>query len=92
MLTNIFQELFSRITSYNVCYTKLLRNIAVPPEFKSPELQKSKVFPVFETIATTVEPMIPQSVLDGITGKKEHVITSYSIHYTKLYDGRIFCY
>ncbi len=49
----------------------LLMNIAVPPEFKSPELQKSKVFPVFETIATTVEPMIPQSILDGITGKKE---------------------
>ena len=48
----------TRITSYNVCYTKLLRGVAPDQHFLARGL----------------------SLLD--------VITSYSIHYTKLYDRR----
>ena len=50
-------EVAIRITSYNVCYTKLLR--------------------------------IEERAVDRATrsdGQVPHVITSYSIHYTKLYD------
>ena len=54
-------EPICRITSYNVCYTKLLRN-------KRGELDD-----------------IPE--LCTFAKKLERVITSYSIHYTKLYDG-----
>ncbi len=49
----------------------LLMNVVVPPEFKNDDLKKSRVFPIFENIATQVEPMIPQSIMNGITGKKE---------------------
>ena len=55
---------FHRITSYNVCYTKLLRGrhrgqvMATPPSL-SPDIS-------------------PQ--------RNRSVITSYSIHYTKLYE------
>ena len=49
-------QIVSRITSYNVCYTKLLRDV----------------------IEAAVKRVL--STLNG------GVITSYSIHYTKLYD------
>ena len=54
-----------RITSYNVCYTKLLRL----------ELADDLGFPLL---------VRPSYVLGG--QKMKIVITSYSIHYTKLYD------
>ena len=49
--------LTTRITSYNVCYTKLLRVGLVAGGYK-----------------------------DALLGFDRSVITSYSIHYTKLYD------
>ena len=52
----------NRITSYNVCYTKLLRS------FKS--------FLIVPTAFSKFE-----------VNKKRLVITSYSIHYTKLYEA-----
>ena len=48
-----------RITSYNVCYTKLLR---IKAQKQDPDAYKNYV----------------------------HVITSYSIHYTKLYETENF--
>ena len=64
----------SRITSYNVCYTKLLRCQAAPlaktPAIDSPQLPH---FPFVRFCDMMENPIL--------------VITSYSIHYTKLYDG-----
>ena len=57
-----------RITSYNVCYTKLLR-----PD--SPGFRGAVAAPISE----------PHKGLPKSSGD-ETVITSYSIHYTKLYD------
>ena len=56
-----------RITSYNVCYTKLLRTFLVCTFINNKSL----------------------SVTNGLCSKLTAVITSYSIHYTKLYDIRI---
>ena len=53
-----------RITSYNVCYTKLLR------------VQH------FDPLQLVQDP-------PGLRGHPGNVITSYSIHYTKLYDTKI---
>ncbi|WP_428999872.1 radical SAM protein [Streptomyces cyaneogriseus] len=55
-LDTLRPDVFNRITSYNVCYTKLLR-FALPAVLG-----------------------VQRHLLD------EAVITSYSIHYTKLYD------
>ena len=52
---------FSRITSYNVCYTKLLRVHLV-------QIEEDPVFDLLDLLLC-----LP-------------VITSYSIHYTKLYE------
>ena len=54
----------SRITSYNVCYTKLLRSVT-------------------GGIKTAVNLGATNSVTVGVNTS---VITSYSIHYTKLYE------
>ena len=56
---------YIRITSYNVCYTKLLRS--------------EIVFDLYCGVGT-----IGMYVAKG--AKKVYVITSYSIHYTKLYE------
>ena len=62
----------TRITSYNVCYTKLLRATAIAKaDLIVTELA---VFSIGEN----------GLILEEI----DSVITSYSIHYTKLYDGR----
>ena len=55
-------QIISRITSYNVCYTKLLRLFIH---------------------TTQCHCVIKLSLI-----KKRTVITSYSIHYTKLYDAK----
>ena len=61
----------TRITSYNVCYTKLLRNqYTARWEMTGPAPTGSS----------------DQELLDEIKTGKVGVITSYSIHYTKLYD------
>ena len=57
-----------RITSYNVCYTKLLR-IAQECGFQSPSRFSLRFRQRF-----------------GMSPKALRVITSYSIHYTKLYE------
>ena len=55
-----------RITSYNVCYTKLLRVVTNKPE-------------------NLTNPLLDRL---GLAGRSAcTVITSYSIHYTKLYDS-----
>ena len=59
-----------RITSYNVCYTKLLRKMRL--------------------VADMVRGMEVNRALDVLKfSSKEAVITSYSIHYTKLYDYQV---
>ena len=60
-----------RITSYNVCYTKLLREMA------------SMLSAIFMVMAVMVCLM---SIFIIFTSFKVIVITSYSIHYTKLYE------
>ena len=62
-------SLISRITSYNVCYTKLLR---LPP-FQWPRQGRYRE-------ARKSRP------LQQNARQPPHVITSYSIHYTKLYE------
>ena len=54
----------SRITSYNVCYTKLLRLVA------------------------RVDRDTGARVRGALVDPQAFVITSYSIHYTKLYERR----
>ena len=78
-----------RITSYNVCYTKLLRGY-------SPKVQQViDLLPVLSRTDSSV-------LITGETGTgkdqmaeiihqnspRNRVITSYSIHYTKLYDKK----
>ena len=62
---------FLRITSYNVCYTKLLRGPSQGGD-----------------CADAVEPMSQLSPMPRASAIGPRVITSYSIHYTKLYDTR----
>ena len=70
----IAPEDFHRITSYNVCYTKLLRGWAAG----SPSGWMSVLsVPPMTTCPTWLTPAIFARIC---------VITSYSIHYTKLYE------
>ena len=81
-----------RITSYNVCYTKLLRIRKQVYELTTEDLERH---PVWEFALdeegeegqdeATVRPYELQGTLDPAEGM--FVITSYSIHYTKLYDS-----
>ena len=89
----------NRITSYNVCYTKLLRYCATLD--KKPDLTKSYIVTAVGTntidkdveianlndLIKKEEPVIEKTPY--IAGLYEDVITSYSIHYTKLYDKNI---
>ena len=66
-------RIFIRITSYNVCYTKLLRQA-----FRG---QRDAAFGA----------LVGEGVIGALGVKqgqfvREFVITSYSIHYTKLYE------
>ena len=78
---------FNRITSYNVCYTKLLRrwilnvpgNGADPCYMEDPQIIIQKWGGNLRTNTINLE-----SDLRGV-----NVITSYSIHYTKLYEVKI---
>ena len=72
----------SRITSYNVCYTKLLRNRALERYERRHGISLSSIK---EADAGFVE--FVERELSGAIGAAS-VITSYSIHYTKLYDGK----
>ena len=70
----------SRITSYNVCYTKLLR------------MSKNLLVKVYAEGTTGRVDIIGnisewnQNNAVEMRSKCEDVITSYSIHYTKLYE------
>ena len=60
-----------RITSYNVCYTKLLRSMSTVVSLSGGALV-ANLISVILLISETL---------------RQTVITSYSIHYTKLYDA-----
>ena len=62
---------YRRITSYNVCYTKLLRKDESGNTIPSQRLASGELAFVEVKKRSTIEAA---------------VITSYSIHYTKLYD------
>ena len=68
----LHQCLNVRITSYNVCYTKLLR-VELGLGQKTPQLLAQK--------------RLHAQV--GLGHEVDTVITSYSIHYTKLYEKAI---
>ena len=83
VLTQIISDLnIARITSYNVCYTKLFRIRYHPiQDGWSPEQLKHM---------TIVGSYRPEDITETDFLKNaiafKSVITSYSIHYTKLYD------
>ena len=71
----------NRITSYNVCYTKLLRiwRAAVAAPFEWPETTNTSGFSAFTLVRVAEMSLKSRGILSS-------VITSYSIHYTKLYE------
>ena len=73
----------TRITSYNVCYTKLLRRGGrAPSNGKRRRLLRTRILKrsLWSPGVHTVSERNPSMI-------NEHtVITSYSIHYTKLYE------
>ena len=95
----------SRITSYNVCYTKLLRN-----QYVTAAKQYATTLGVTidlpagpsEVLIMADESSVPEFIAADLLSQAEHgvdsqvilcstsqtllVITSYSIHYTKLYE------
>ena len=98
----------NRITSYNVCYTKLLRNTFCIPEFElyvgghsgSGAVDDSgrlcefiyrnlhRITQMIPTMDTHQAMQIFHAVylIDADGKHPDPVITSYSIHYTKLYE------
>ena len=80
-----------RITSYNVCYTKLLRanndgDRGLITDLESAILVNMYGVPVMKYVP--FKAYFGQNFSGGAEGDKFGmlVITSYSIHYTKLYD------
>ena len=74
----------SRITSYNVCYTKLLR--AAGEAIAAFALSEPEAGSDVAALTTTARRDGDGWLLNGT--KTWIVITSYSIHHTKLYDGK----
>ena len=72
-----FSIFFTRITSYNVCYTKLLRL-----------LKRDKQAASTKTTGGQTISKNPLELRTATIFGLLFVITSYSIHYTKLYDTR----
>ena len=70
MLHGNIREGGIRITSYNVCYTKLLRSLVAILDADKEGFLRS------------------ESAIMQVAGRTARVITSYSIHYTKLYEPR----
>ena len=73
-----FTEYVIRITSYNVCYTKLLRDSKKTKEFKQIE---RKTWQLKNGASAALDRLAENELESG-----HIVITSYSIHYTKLYE------
>ena len=65
----------NRITSYNVCYTKLLRKFIIFCHLTD------QICNAFGSLFILIK---PQNLFLSL--EPGYVITSYSIHYTKLYD------
>ena len=87
-----------RITSYNVCYTKLLRDVLkYSSKEASGRVEKLLLSAIANWQAKNEGVRLEESELfvskimvdSGRILKRLRVITSYSIHYTKLYDGSI---
>ena len=88
----------NRITSYNVCYTKLLRyrhlrdidwivaSSAYKDEIFYPLQRLRMVIYGSDIFLILVAGTLAFFLSKRITRPLEHVITSYSIHYTKLYE------
>ena len=88
---------WNRITSYNVCYTKLLRFLGLMPElhhsepgtYRPEEGKGQKGFfrdpPHFLSCFIFIQPVKGKG--NCIERSVDNVITSYSIHYTKLYEA-----
>ena len=78
-----------RITSYNVCYTKLLRVLATPARAEKETGVPAFAWPMEKTTRTDPKRAIAIPTEQMRTYFKVAVITSYSIHYTKLYECRL---
>ena len=90
-----------RITSYNVCYTKLLRIVARGEPIRlghdHPTVRQLEIEQLIKIVAIGLhkhvlagETEIGRTILHiggHVGGTDNNVITSYSIHYTKLYDA-----
>ena len=75
----------TRITSYNVCYTKLLRSLFGQTLAK----QVAQILAISSPTILEVgagSGRLAADLLLALEGQGKLVITSYSIHYTKLYD------
>ena len=93
-VSQLFSGYISRITSYNVCYTKLLRNEehGITPE----TVKKNIAEPIGQACEADYVTVLPEEAWDFASAgelarhlrklRKDIVITSYSIHYTKLYE------
>ena len=91
----------ARITSYNVCYTKLLRvrRVIATPVLFVLEPERSVGLPVIDELGSHDPARLDRFALivENFVGNGKPiapakipvkiVITSYSIHYTKLYDS-----
>ena len=102
-MINLSELSVFRITSYNVCYTKLLRNPQLSASSNPYEyIQNNKNFNDLVNLGTDALPVIAEKIMnsndDGLKeyilaiaaekiAKIDLVITSYSIHYTKLYES-----
>ena len=81
----------SRITSYNVCYTKLLRvtDVVLLQQYLETPLFTADQVTGRQRLLALDQDLIVQCkpAYHLATAGQIGVITSYSIHYTKLYDG-----
>ena len=76
-----------RITSYNVCYTKLLRSAPARAFFMLASTPFAEPTGIFGSIPPWNKAQLP--FWSGVLTQRRtlsSVITSYSIHYTKLYE------
>ena len=88
----------NRITSYNVCYTKLLRKewkLIFPFNKKEVEQDNTELsgddvvwadWPTKEGVVINAQGLVACKVYKTMPARRLCVITSYSIHYTKLYE------
>ena len=90
----------SRITSYNVCYTKLLRTpdgraVLFASLMESGRTRFNQLYTVSREGGLPTKLPLPYGEFNDFVGehrsqksevRSQNVITSYSIHYTKLYE------